>query len=201
MSCIICTRVSNLVSLSMAKTHHSSHCECGVRQGENLSPLLFAIFLNDLESILLHRGLSGIKIDLNDNDIMVYMKLFTLLYADDTILMAKSPTDIQQCINAFVSYCQEWKLTINKDKTKLLIFGARKRSNIAFKIDGEIIELLKSGSFLNARKHIVQQAKKAMILLFTRINNLDIPIDLQLKLFDHTVLPIFMHVKYGGTKT
>lgn len=71
-----------------------------------------------------------------------------------------------------------------------MIFGARKRSNIAFKIDGEIIELLQSGSFLNARKHIVQQAKKAMILLFTRMNNLDIPIDLQLKLCDHTVLLI-----------
>ena len=32
-----------------------------------------------------------------------------------------------------------------------------------------------------------------MILLFTRINNLDIPLDLQLKLFDHTVLPILTY--------
>lgn len=50
-----------------------------------------------------------------------------------------------------------------------------------------------SGSFLGTRKHIVQQAKKAMILLFTRINNLDIPLDLQLKLFDHTVVPILTY--------
>ena len=79
-----------------------------------------------------------------------------------------------------------------------------KRSNIAFKIDGEIIETVakykylgifftQSGSFLYARKHIVQQAKKAIILLLTRINNMDIPIDLQLKLFDHTVLPILTY--------
>ena len=135
---------------------------------------------------------------------MVYMKLFTLLYADDTVLIAESPTDMQQCLNAFVSYCQVWKLTINKDKTKLMIFGARKTSNIAFKIDGEIIETVakykylgifftQSGSFLNARKHIVQQARKAMILLFIRINNLDKSIDLQLKLFDNTVLPILTY--------
>ena len=32
-----------------------------------------------------------------------------------------------------------------------------------------------------------------MILLFTRINNLDITIDLQLKLFDHTVLSILTY--------
>ena len=134
-------------------------------------PLLFAIFLNDLECVLLHKGLSGITIDLNDNDIMVYKKLFTLLYADDNVLMAESPTDMQQCLNAFVSYCQEWKLTINKDKTKLLIFGARKGSNIAFKIDGEIIETVakykylgifftQSGSFLNARSISYNKQRK-----------------------------------------
>ena len=32
-----------------------------------------------------------------------------------------------------------------------------------------------------------------MILLFTRINNLDIPIDLKLKLFDHTVVSILTY--------
>ena len=32
-----------------------------------------------------------------------------------------------------------------------------------------------------------------MSLLFTRMNNLDLPLDLQLKLFDHTVLPILTY--------
>ena len=39
----------------------------------------------------------------------------------------------------------------------------------------------------------VEQAKKAMYLLFFRINNLNLPIDLQLNLFDHTVLPILTY--------
>ena len=32
-----------------------------------------------------------------------------------------------------------------------------------------------------------------MFLLYFRINNLNLPIDLQLKLFDHTVLPILTY--------
>ncbi|MCG8033764.1 MAG: reverse transcriptase family protein [Candidatus Thiodiazotropha taylori] len=179
-------------------------CDCGVRQGENLSPLLFSIYLNDLESYLLHKGLSGITVDINDDDIMIYLRIFTLLYADDTVLMADSPEELQSCLAHFATYCQEWKLNINIEKTKILIFGARKRPSLQFNINNTNIEVVdkykylgiffsQSGSFLNARKHIVQQAKKAMTLLFIRINNLDIPVDLQLKLFDHTVLPILTY--------
>ena len=42
-------------------------------------------------------------------------------------------------------------------------------------------------------KRILLRAKKAMHLLFVRINNLNLPIDLQLKLFDNTVLPILTY--------
>ena len=51
----------------------------------------------------------------------------------------------------------------------------------------------KSRSFVNERIHIAEQAKKAMYLLFCRINNLHLPIDLQLKLFDQTTMPILTY--------
>ena len=179
-------------------------CECGVRQGENLSPVLFALYLNDLESYLLHKNLSGITFDIPDNDVELYLKIFSLLYANDTVIMADNPTDLQDCLNAFSEYCELWKLNINVEKTKILIFGARGRPNLTFNLDNKELEIVdsykylgvlfsQSGSFLRTRKHITQQAKKAMFLLFTRINNLDIPIDLQLKLFDNTVLPILTY--------
>lgn len=51
----------------------------------------------------------------------------------------------------------------------------------------------KSASFLNARKHIAEQARKAMQLLLIRSNNLDLPLDLQIKLFDNMILPILTY--------
>ena len=44
--------------------------------------------------------------------------------------------------------------------------------------------------FHETKKRNVEQAKKAMHVLFKRIRNLNIPIDLQLYLFDHAILPI-----------
>ena len=84
------------------------------------------------------------------------------------------------------------------------MFGTRGHSNLNFKMGNEDLEIVdtykylgvlfsQSGSFLGARKHVVQQAKKAMFLLFTRINNLDIPLNLQLKLFDNTFVPILTY--------
>ena len=55
------------------------------------------------------------------------------------------------------------------------------------------IHFTKNGSFLNARKHLAEQAHNALQLLYTRINNLALQIDLQLKLFDHTVLPMMTY--------
>ena len=165
---------------------------------------MFSLYLNDLETFLIHKGLSGVTLDITDDEVMIYIKLFSLLYADDTALMAESPSGLQSCLDAFSCYCDQWKLNINVAKTKIIIFGARKKPSIQFNIGNQVIEIVdsynylgvlftQSCSFLRARKHIVQQAKKAMILLFTRINNLDIPVDLQLKLFDHTVVPVLTY--------
>ena len=62
----------------------------GVRQGENLSPFLFAIFLNDLEHFFSQHGISGLNCEFNDDDLTIYFKIFLLLYADDTVIFGES---------------------------------------------------------------------------------------------------------------
>ena len=65
-------------------------CNIGVRQGENLSPVVFALFLNDLESLMNKSALQGISLTEHNsqNDTIVNLKLLLLLYADDFVIFA-----------------------------------------------------------------------------------------------------------------
>ena len=76
-------------------------CNNGVRQGENLSPFLFSLYLNDLEQYLDENnaiGLISLTEDL-EQELNTYLKLFILLYADDTVILAESSDDMQNQIN------------------------------------------------------------------------------------------------------
>jgi hypothetical protein len=93
-----------------------------------LSPCLFALFLNDLEEYLSENYINHLEF-LNENCIQyigMYLKLFLLLYADDTVIFAESTEDLQAALNIFEEYCSEWKLSINVSKTKIVAFSKRK---------------------------------------------------------------------------
>ncbi|KAK6166223.1 hypothetical protein SNE40_022972 [Patella caerulea] len=175
-----------------------------VRQGENLSPLLFALYLNDLEAFLLDHDCKGVQTEYYGNELLNYLKIFVLLYADDTVLFADNVKNMNIMLNAFGEYCTLWKLNVNINKTKLVIFGSRGQSNATFSLLNRDLEICdsynylgvvfsKGCSFAQAQQRIKNQASKALHLLYSRIHNLNLPIDCQLKLFDHTILPILLY--------
>ena len=198
--------VKSCVSVN-GKTSSFFPCNIGVRQGENLSPLLFSIFLNDLEDFLCENGnLTGVSSASNDvNDVMfMYLKAFVLLYADDTVIIAESAEDLQKSLTAYALYCETWKLLVNGSKTKIVIFSRGRLQNFNFVLNDESIEIVKefkylgilfsrSGSFSAAKKHIAAQATRAMFCLLRKARSLLLPIDLQIEMFEKTVKPILLY--------
>ena len=79
-------------------------------------------------------------------------------------------------LNIFDDYCNTWHLCINVRKTKVVIFCKRKtRSNIEFMLQGVRLEIVDDYSYLGicfkynrkfakAKKHLVDQAQKALFL-------------------------------------
>ena len=187
-------------------------CNVGVRQGENLSPILFSIFLNDLESSFRKDGVPGLKFineetikHLSDDDVEMFLKLYVLLYADDTIILAESAEDLQKALNSLYTYCQTWHLTVNASKTKVVIFSRGKTRKIPlFKFGDDSVAVCDdytylgivfnyNGKFNKAISKQVSQAKHAMFALLTKAAKLHLSIDITCDLFDKLVLPILLY--------
>ena len=107
-------------------------CSLGVRQGECLSPLLFSLYLNDIEEQFMVSGFEGLDLNM--------FQLFMLLNADDIVIFASTSEELQHGLNLLSDYCLRWKLKVNFSKTKILIFrkGGILPRNLSFTYEGEV---------------------------------------------------------------
>ena len=80
---------------------------------------------------------------------------------------------------------------MNSEKSKVVIFGDKSRHQSPISFNDQPLEVVdcfkylgvvlpKSRSFYQTKKHIVDQARKALFGLYRKIRNLELPIDCQL---------------------
>ena len=60
-----------------------------------------------------------------DGVIIGHEKLSCLLYADDVLLVSTSSLGLQKCLNTLKYFSDKWKLEVNLNKTKALIFNKK----------------------------------------------------------------------------
>ena len=78
-------------------------CENGVRQRENLSPFIVSLFLNDIDTFLQNTNITGLQTISNEieNNLDIYLKLFIMGFANDTVLLPETANDFQTQLGSF----------------------------------------------------------------------------------------------------
>ena len=185
------------------ETSNTFNSFLGVRQGESLSPLLFSMYVNDKRAMLHESGSEGITVD--------DLKLCLLLYADDSVLIAKSRLDLQNSLDSVYYYCQRWKLCVNIPKTKIVVFrkgGRLSIDDIWFYGDSilEVVEHLSylgimfssTGKFSGTQQDLADRGLRALFLIQGIAYELiDPKPELLYMLFDRLVLPVLLYSLWG----
>ena len=142
---------------------------------------------------------------LEDEDTVIFLRLFVLLYADDTIILAESAEELQAALDAMQQYCTTWSLSVNVDKTKVVIFSRGKPRKVPHFVFGnepvQVIEDFRylgvtfdfNNKFNKCKSYLYDQASKAMYSVIQKAKKFQLPVDIMLDLFDKLVIPILTY--------
>ena len=142
----------------------------GVKQGEPLSPLLFLFFINDMQQHLDSDDVDSVTID--------EIRIFMLLFADDTVLFSYTANGLQILLNNLYSYCTTWGISVNTEKTCVMVckkgnrlenvelYYDAKTLNVVDKFTYLGVTLSRNGTFLQAQKHLSQTSFKGTFFSF-----------------------------------
>jgi hypothetical protein len=172
----------------------------GVKQGCQLSPLLFAFFINTLAEEIKETRI-GVKTGDNVTGI--------LLYADDVVLMAETGEELQILLNVLSKWCNKWRLTINISKTKVVHYrpSTHPRSTFQFSCGKEKLEIVQDYKYLGlvfdehlkwekTVRYLADSATRALECIIAKSKVFGgLPYNVYKTLYDSMVSPI---LEYGS---
>ena len=158
------------------------------------------MFLNDLVKSL----------DSSECDPLVIgdLTINSLLYADDIILLSNSEEGLQKSLNCLNEFCDNWKLNVNHEKSKVMVFNSNGKAymhvnHFKFHDKVHVLETVKSFCYLGITiKYTSNISASATLLMkketkaFFKIKQcvgFDNPCSLLEKLFDSLVSPIILY--------
>ena len=143
-------------------------CNVGTRQGDVSSPLIFALFINDLCTLLREQCGDGIFITPDVADI------FCLMYADDIANCAETRVRLQRQVNLIGEFCDSRDLKVNLNKTEIIVFrnGGPLRDYERWNLNGTPIRTTSEYKYMGliftpklswskAKRKLAAQARKA----------------------------------------
>lgn len=113
----------------------------GVKQGDNISPTLFSLYINELATEIKNQN-KGVTIG-NTN-------VSILLYADDMVLVSENESDLQCLLDTMYDWCKKWRLKVNLEKTNIVHFRPKKflKSSYQFSYGAHLLDYANQYKYL-----------------------------------------------------
>ncbi|TWW59276.1 R2DM Retrovirus-related Pol polyprotein from type II retrotransposable element [Takifugu flavidus] len=129
-------RCQSLVRIAGSKSN-SFPVRVGLRQGCPLSPILFIIFMDRISRC--SHGVEGIRFG--------DLRIASLLFADDVVLLASSACDLQLSLDRFAAACEAAGMRISTSKSEAMVLD-RKKVECLLRVKEEILPQVEEFKYL-----------------------------------------------------